>query len=131
MQTLCKKLAQSIIPKLLPNQTYVDLGDIKSHYGLRSDKMESLTRTFILMSNYIKLDPNQYIINWYKEAILSSVNPKSYNYWGNPMNYSQNLVEAANLAVGLWESYRDWETDRKSTRLNSSHSAKSRMPSSA
>ena len=33
----------------------------------------------------------------------------------------------------LWRisSYRDWETDRKSTRLNSSHSAKSRMPSSA
>ena len=33
-----------------------------------------------------------------------------------------------------WEKtsgYRDWETDRKSTRLNSSHSAKSRMPSSA
>ena len=29
------------------------------------------------------------------------------------------------------EFYRDWETDRKSTRLNSSHSAKSRMPSSA
>ena len=29
------------------------------------------------------------------------------------------------------EGYRDWETDRKSTRLNSSHSAKSRMPSSA
>ena len=27
--------------------------------------------------------------------------------------------------------YRDWETDRKSTRLNSSHSAKSRMPSYA
>ena len=27
--------------------------------------------------------------------------------------------------------YRDWETDRTSTRLNSSHSAKSRMPSSA
>ena len=29
------------------------------------------------------------------------------------------------------EFYRDWETDRKSTRLNSSHSAKTRMPSSA
>ena len=37
------------------------------------------------------------------------------------------------LAQGAYyiESYRDWETDRKSTRLNSSHSAKSRMPSSA
>ena len=33
------------------------------------------------------------------------------------------------LAIGA--AYRDWETDRKSTRLNSSHSAKSRMPSSA
>ena len=29
------------------------------------------------------------------------------------------------------ECYRDWETDRKSTRLNSSHSGESRMPSSA
>ena len=31
----------------------------------------------------------------------------------------------------LENSYRDWETDRKSTRLNSSHSRASRMPSSA
>ena len=34
-----------------------------------------------------------------------------------------------------WETfngpYRDWETDRKSTRLNSSHRSLSRMPSSA
>ena len=30
-----------------------------------------------------------------------------------------------------WSRYRDWETDRKSTRLNSSHSGESRMPSSA
>ena len=29
------------------------------------------------------------------------------------------------------DSYRDWETDRKSTRLNSSHITRSRMPSSA
>ena len=28
-------------------------------------------------------------------------------------------------------AYRDWETDRKSTRLNSSHEFVSRMPSSA
>ena len=29
------------------------------------------------------------------------------------------------------KEYRDWETDRKSTRLNSSHITRSRMPSSA
>ena len=33
--------------------------------------------------------------------------------------------------TSTYSGYRDWETDRKSTRLNSSHSAKSRMPSSA
>ena len=33
--------------------------------------------------------------------------------------------------ASVGESYRDWETDRKSTRLNSSHSGESRMPSSA
>ena len=38
-----------------------------------------------------------------------------------------NDVDGTPCKVG----YRDWETDRKSTRLNSSHSAKSRMPSSA
>ena len=31
----------------------------------------------------------------------------------------------------IGKTYRDWETDRKSTRLNSSHSGESRMPSSA
>ena len=35
------------------------------------------------------------------------------------------------IETDLFVYYRDWETDRKSTRLNSSHSAKSRMPSSA
>ena len=33
--------------------------------------------------------------------------------------------------IGYKGMYRDWETDRKSTRLNSSHEIPSRMPSSA
>ena len=35
------------------------------------------------------------------------------------------------LTLQQIKTYRDWETDRKSTRLNSSHSGESRMPSSA
>ena len=35
------------------------------------------------------------------------------------------------LNRGMNAPYRDWETDRKSTRLNSSHEIPSRMPSSA
>ena len=41
---------------------------------------------------------------------------------------NREYLENARLEA---DTYRDWETDRKSTRLNSSHSAKSRMPSSA
>ena len=42
------------------------------------------------------------------------------------------IVDIAGLVKGASKGkYRDWETDRKSTRLNSSHITRSRMPSSA
>ena len=41
-------------------------------------------------------------------------------------------VSTSSYKKGIIEGgYRDWETDRKSTRLNSSHRSLSRMPSSA
>ena len=43
----------------------------------------------------------------------------------------QTLEQFRIQFVGRKGRYRDWETDRKSTRLNSSHSRASRMPSSA
>ena len=43
-------------------------------------------------------------------------------------NIKRNSVRYA--AISHY-GYRDWETDRKSTRLNSSHEIPSRMPSSA
>ena len=42
-------------------------------------------------------------------------------------NFDENKWINRLIACG----YRDWETDRKSTRLNSSHRSLSRMPSSA
>ena len=41
------------------------------------------------------------------------------------------LDETRDPSVIAKAKYRDWETDRKSTRLNSSHRSLSRMPSSA
>ena len=41
------------------------------------------------------------------------------------------LSEIYGAIEGYLRKYRDWETDRKSTRLNSSHSGEARMPSSA
>ena len=48
-------------------------------------------------------------------------NDLAFDMW-QKTNYSAQRAELA---------YRDWETDRKSTRLNSSHITRSRMPSSA
>ena len=45
-------------------------------------------------------------------------------------SFSRRLVFKG-LQKAVVGVYRDWETDRKSTRLNSSHSGESRMPSSA
>ena len=45
---------------------------------------------------------------------------------GLPNEFLQVIINIINKA-----KYRDWETDRKSTRLNSSHITRSRMPSSA
>ena len=42
---------------------------------------------------------------------------------------NKTYEERAAIMRGI--RYRDWETDRKSTRLNSSHEIPSRMPSSA
>ena len=57
------------------------------------------------------------------EAQWIDVRTKRFKDWfGDWENDAKNASKVA---------YRDWETDRKSTRLNSSHSAKSRMPSSA
>ena len=44
--------------------------------------------------------------------------------------YDLGIVRATSVGF-IEKAYRDWETDRKSTRLNSSHSGESRMPSSA
>ena len=49
----------------------------------------------------------------------------------NTIKGSEKLQIESELDNPLTLQYRDWEQNRKSTRLNSSHSAKSRMPSSA
>ena len=53
---------------------------------------------------------------------------KDYNRLKLVVEHNVQNLDCVEIICG---DYRDWETDRKSTRLNSSHSAKSRMPSSA
>ena len=49
-------------------------------------------------------------------------------YGGSSVEFKKDAIVSGMEKDGC---YRDWETDRKSTRLNSSHEIPSRMPSSA
>ena len=78
----------------------------------------------------IRLDKPSELHSWNgSEWYLDDV--KVYNASLPTQEELNNIEFEANLLEKLIEWYRDWETDRKSTRLNSSHSAKARMPSSA
>ena len=55
--------------------------------------------------------------------ILSDLASPAFSYDGSTFTLNSLNLSGA--------PYRDWETDRKSTRLNSSHEFVSRMPSSA
>ena len=75
-------------------------------------------------TNHTVQTPN-YPITTLKSTIYKGVN-------GDYITLQQTKTELwLNGSPYISKPYRDWETDRKSTRLNSSHSGESRMPSSA
>ena len=83
---------------------------------------------------------NSYLYETFQRCMFTSVTDTpdpvvglvEFGEWAFPVTQYPNDQYRFNIEQYIrfgW--YRDWETDRKSTRLNSSHSAKSRMPSSA
>ena len=71
-------------------------------------------------------------------SLLSMVMAEATNHYFKHLGVSDGLSQVCIPSIyqdelgAVWlESYRDWETDRKSTRLHSSHITRSRMPSSA
>ena len=72
----------------------------------------------------IRVDEPMYIMG------IVSLTPRIDYSQGNKW-YMTELDNMNDLHKPALDSYRDWETDRKSTRLNSSHRSLSRMPSSA
>ena len=60
------------------------------------------------------------------DLLVSNIGQECNSY----VNCLQNAY-SHNISDEYIPPYRDWETDRKSTRLNSSHITRSRMPSSA
>ena len=74
-----------------------------------------------------ELDDGSYIQNDMTSILL---NQEKYRRLLGDMNVN-NILAQMHPTQSTEMNYRDWETDRKSTRLNSSHRSLSRMPSSA
>ena len=80
---------------------------------------------------------------WFQDAMLGVKTLTKWNREAIVYDYEivQDFTEIfSKIMIGEFKGfnkkdydtpYRDWETDRKSTRLNSSHITRSRMPSSA
>ena len=129
-------------------RNYVELLLVASHYYVPDESVASPV-TFTVIKNttqatYYSAIYNMPTSDGYHPDEIS----QKFKHMGNWYSFSvgQQVDRSTQVIVGLLmidrnnpaESfaicpyhYRDWETDRKSTRLNSSHSAKSRMPSSA
>ena len=84
-----------------------------------------------LICNFTESYINQFI----KKCFFKTLMRKETGWLGFKVEDTQSFDEP--MAAGITfiavkgKRYRDWETDRKSTRLNSSHRSLSRMPSSA
>ena len=89
-------------------------------------------------------DANKEAEKWAKKKLelLSEISIAEQDELAKPyikleQEYQKDLMEFGktqeqkDLITKDYLAYRDWETDRKSTRLNSSHRSLSRMPSSA
>ena len=80
--------------------------------------------------HYIKVNPTYSVMYKRKLKQAGEISYRSQTLFKNKTD--KQVENERNLRNNDTNGdYRDWETDRKSTRLNSSHSAKSRMPSSA
>ena len=64
-----------------------------------------------------------------REVIRDKIRESAKKVLANSEKENERLISTQ--LQRMINAYRDWETDRKSTRLNSSHRSLSRMPSSA
>ena len=105
------------------------------HSTLLGSKDRREVRKLLTARDYETLTTD-YVVN--KKGVRRSVTMSDAYYSQFAFKFTGssffNVAETSTLfrsVVYCAAAYRDWETDRKSTRLNSSHRSLSRMPSSA
>ena len=100
-------------------------------YGFKNDGSqdnEIITKIHRLFLERIRKQTGKSVKHW---CVTEKGHTNTRRIHLHGLFYAREGQTKWQLTKLLYEKYRDWETDRKSTRLNSSHITRSRMPSSA
>ena len=130
------------IPVTIQHVTYADNNDEPQHQPAYPTKRNThTTNTFTRQTQHTThATPHLRNIPNKRSHLLTQHTPQTQHHTPTSQHirqhqtqhhHSRNITNKHNTPLTQQHSYRDWETDRKSTRLNSSHRSLSRMPSSA
>jgi hypothetical protein len=117
-EALADHLLDSLIPYFSPGNARVVLPGRPSRSGTSSDELEGFARSFMLAAFRIAGVRGQgceKLIERYAQGVANGANPDHPEAWLRLTPRSQQMVEAAAIAVALHES-REWIWDRLDTR---------------
>ncbi|NEA32697.1 DUF2264 domain-containing protein [Streptomyces sp. SID13031] len=117
-EALADHLLDSLIPYFSPGNARVVLPGRPSRSGTASDELEGFARSFMLAAFRIagvRGEGCEKLIERYARGVANGANPDHPEAWLRLTPRSQQMVEAAAIAVALHES-REWIWDRLDTR---------------
>ncbi|WP_217146683.1 DUF2264 domain-containing protein, partial [Streptomyces sp. AC627_RSS907] len=108
-EALADHLLDALVPYATPGWARYQLPGRASSSGVASDGLEGFARSFLLASFRIAgargaVDPA--LIERYAAGLAAGTDPASGEAWPPLADRSQPMVEAASIAIGLWESRR-------------------------
>ncbi|WP_020384723.1 DUF2264 domain-containing protein [Kribbella catacumbae] len=117
-EALADHLLDSLIPYCSPGNARIVLPGRPSRSGTSSDELEGFARSFMLAAFRIagvRGEGCEKLIERYARGVANGANPDHPEAWLRLTPRSQQMVEAAAIAVALHES-REWIWDRLDTR---------------
>jgi hypothetical protein len=113
-EALADHLLDSLVPYFSPGASLVELPGRPSRSGTASDALEGFARSFMLAAFRIAGVQGkgcEALIERYARGVANGANPDHPESWLRLTPKSQQMVEAAAIAVALHES-REWIWDR-------------------
>ncbi|WP_432935522.1 DUF2264 domain-containing protein [Kribbella sp. CA-253562] len=117
-EALADHLLDSLVPYFSPGSARVVLPGRPSRSGTASDELEGFARSFMLAAfriGGVRGERCEQLIERYARGVANGANPDHPESWLRLTPRSQQMVEAAAIAVALHES-REWIWDRLDTR---------------